>query len=139
MFGSDSVVKYSAGCALAPREKQICCARIILPVPGDPATTTSDPLHDGDEQLASALHIRMHTWPGAHDFTYWNKHWGDYLGFYAHAIGWFASESMTQIPGLITHHLRGFRHYEEGVFDDRAGTFAGQQWGPSTQAVSLAV
>jgi len=52
---------------------------------------------------------------------------------------WFASESMTQIPGLITHHLRGFRHYEEGVFDDRAGTFAGQQWGPSTQAVSLAV
>ena len=48
-------------------------------------------------------------------------------------------ESMPQIPGLITHHLRGFRHYEEGVFDDRAGTLAGQQRGPSTQAVSLAV
>src|SRR5450755_1163910 len=51
---------------------------------------------------------------------------------------WFASESMTQIGVLITHHLRGFRHDEEGVFDDRAGTFAGQQRGWSTQAVSLA-
>jgi enterochelin esterase-like enzyme len=46
----------------------------------------SDPFHDGDEQLASALHIHMHVWPGGHDFTYWNAHWSDYLGFYAHAL-----------------------------------------------------
>lgn len=39
-----------------------------------------------DEQLASALHIHLHMWPGAHDFTYWNAHWSDYLGFYAHAL-----------------------------------------------------
>jgi hypothetical protein len=50
----------------------------------------------------------------------------------AHARAWFASESMTQIGVLITHHLRGFRHDQEGVFDDRAGTFAGQQRGSST-------
>jgi len=40
----------------------------------------------GDEQLASALHIDLHMWPGAHDFGYWNAHWGNYLGFYAHAL-----------------------------------------------------
>ena len=47
---------------------------------------SQDALHDGDEQLASALHIPMHTWPGAHDFTCWNKYWDDYLGFYAQAL-----------------------------------------------------
>jgi S-formylglutathione hydrolase FrmB len=39
-----------------------------------------------DRQLASVLHIQLHMWPGSHDFTYWNAHWGDYLGFYAHAF-----------------------------------------------------
>jgi S-formylglutathione hydrolase FrmB len=39
-----------------------------------------------DRQLASILHIQLHMWPGVHDFTYWNAHWGDYLGFYAHAL-----------------------------------------------------
>ena len=39
-----------------------------------------------DEQLASALHIHLHMWPGGHDFGYWNAHWSDYLGFYAHAL-----------------------------------------------------
>jgi S-formylglutathione hydrolase FrmB len=47
---------------------------------------TQDPFHDADEQLASALHVHMHVWPGSHDFTYWNKHWSDYLGFYANAL-----------------------------------------------------
>jgi len=46
----------------------------------------ADPFHAGDEQLASALHIPMHVWPGGHDFGYWNAHWSDYLGFYAHAL-----------------------------------------------------
>ena len=45
-----------------------------------------DPFHAADEQLASALHIHMHVWPGGHDFSYWNAHWSDYLGFYAHAL-----------------------------------------------------
>jgi S-formylglutathione hydrolase FrmB len=39
-----------------------------------------------DQQLASALHIHMHMWPGAHNFGYWNAHWSNYLGFYAHAL-----------------------------------------------------
>jgi hypothetical protein len=34
----------------------------------------------------SALHIHLHMWPGGHDFGYWNAHWSDYLGFYAHAL-----------------------------------------------------
>jgi predicted esterase len=40
----------------------------------------------GDEQLARALHVHLHMWPGGHDFGYWNAHWSDYLGFYAHAL-----------------------------------------------------
>jgi hypothetical protein len=39
---------------------------------------------------------------------------------------WFASESMTQIRVLISPHLRGFRLHQEGVLDDRAGTFCRQ-------------
>jgi S-formylglutathione hydrolase FrmB len=39
-----------------------------------------------DRQLATALHIQLHMWPGVHEFTYWNAHWSDYLGFYAHAF-----------------------------------------------------
>jgi enterochelin esterase-like enzyme len=39
-----------------------------------------------DQQLASDLHIQLHVWPGGHNFTYWNAHWSDYLGFYAHAL-----------------------------------------------------
>ena len=39
-----------------------------------------------DRQLANALHIHLHMWPGMHDFGYWNAHWSDYLGFYAHAL-----------------------------------------------------
>src|SRR5271165_5870096 len=45
-----------------------------------------DPFHAADEQLASALHIHIHVWPGGHDFSYWNAHWSDYLGFYVHAL-----------------------------------------------------
>jgi len=39
-----------------------------------------------DQQLANALHIYLHVWPGGHDFNYWNAHWSAYLGFYAHAL-----------------------------------------------------
>lgn len=39
-----------------------------------------------DQKLASALHIQLHMWPGGHDWAYWNAHWSDYLGFYAHAL-----------------------------------------------------
>jgi enterochelin esterase-like enzyme len=46
----------------------------------DPSFTATD------QQLASALHIPLHVWPGGHDLGYWNAHWSDYLGFYAHAL-----------------------------------------------------
>ena len=46
----------------------------------DPSFTVTD------EQFANALHIHLHMWPGGHDFGYWNAHWSDYLGFYAHAL-----------------------------------------------------
>jgi S-formylglutathione hydrolase FrmB len=42
--------------------------------------------HATDEQLANALHIKLHVWPGGHDSAYWNAHWNDYLGFYVHAL-----------------------------------------------------
>jgi S-formylglutathione hydrolase FrmB len=48
---------------------------------------TQDPYFQAtDGQLASALHIRLHSWPGGHDYGYSDKHWNDYLGFYAHAL-----------------------------------------------------
>jgi S-formylglutathione hydrolase FrmB len=46
----------------------------------DPSFTATD------EQLANALHIHLHMWPGGHDFGYWNAHWSAYLGFYTHAL-----------------------------------------------------
>ena len=39
-----------------------------------------------DGQLASALHIHLHVWPGSHDYGYWDEHWNNYLGFYTHAL-----------------------------------------------------
>ncbi len=45
-----------------------------------------DPFIGADQQLANALHIQLHVWPGGHDLGYWNAHWSDYLGFYAHAL-----------------------------------------------------
>ena len=45
-----------------------------------------DPFIGADQQLANALHIQLHVWPGGHDFGYWNAHWSDYLAFYAHAL-----------------------------------------------------
>ena len=48
---------------------------------------TQDPFFQAtDQQLATALHIKLHTWPGGHDSRYWNAHWNDYLGFYAHEL-----------------------------------------------------
>jgi len=48
---------------------------------------TQDPFFQAtDQQLATALHIKLHTWPGGHDSGYWNAHWNDYLGFYAHEL-----------------------------------------------------
>jgi enterochelin esterase-like enzyme len=48
---------------------------------------TQDPYFQAtDRQLASALHIHLHVWPGGHDYGYWDEHWNDYLGFYAHAL-----------------------------------------------------
>lgn len=45
-----------------------------------------DPFHVADEILAAHLGIRMHVWPGGHDYAYWNAHWGSYLRFYASAL-----------------------------------------------------
>lgn len=47
---------------------------------------SADPFHAADEVLATALHLRLHVWPGGHDSAYWNAHWGDYLRFYADAL-----------------------------------------------------
>jgi S-formylglutathione hydrolase FrmB len=45
-----------------------------------------DPFHAADETLAAHLGIRMHVWPGGHDYAYWNAHWRNYLAFYAAAL-----------------------------------------------------
>jgi S-formylglutathione hydrolase FrmB len=46
----------------------------------------ADPFHAADGQLAGALRIPLHVWPGAHDSAYWDAHWRDYMRFYATAL-----------------------------------------------------
>lgn len=36
--------------------------------------------------LATGAHPTVHTWPGGHDGRYWDRHWRDYLRFYARAL-----------------------------------------------------
>jgi S-formylglutathione hydrolase FrmB len=45
----------------------------------------SDPFLAADEQLARALHVQQHVWPGGHTGSYWHAHMAQYLRFYANA------------------------------------------------------
>ncbi len=45
-----------------------------------------DPFLRADRTLAGALGIRMRVWPGGHDGGYWQRHYRDYLRFYARAL-----------------------------------------------------
>src|SRR4051812_47202950 len=47
---------------------------------------TADPFRIADETFAGALGIRMHHWSGAHDSSYWHRHYKRYLRFYADAL-----------------------------------------------------
>jgi S-formylglutathione hydrolase FrmB len=51
----------------------------------------SDPFLPGDEAFVEALQaaradVTAHTWPGGHDGDYWDRHWPDYLRFYAREL-----------------------------------------------------
>jgi hypothetical protein len=49
---------------------------------------SADPFRPGDRAFDAAVRgASLRTWPGGHDGTYWNAHWGDYLRFYARALG----------------------------------------------------
>jgi len=40
-----------------------------------------------DEALESGgADLTAHTWPGGHERSYWDPHWGAYLHFYSHAL-----------------------------------------------------
>jgi len=41
-----------------------------------------DPFLAADAQLARALHVTQHIWPGGHNSAYWNAHIAQYLRFY---------------------------------------------------------
>jgi acetyl esterase/lipase len=52
---------------------------------------TQDPFRAADTTFVDALRrhgqpVAFHVWSGGHDQTYWDSHWGDYLGFYADAL-----------------------------------------------------
>ncbi len=52
---------------------------------------TADPFDPGDRAFVSALRagglkITVHRWPGGHTGSYWRRHWGSYLAFYARAL-----------------------------------------------------
>lgn len=35
---------------------------------------------------AKGRHVAFHVWPGGHEASYWERHWGSYLDFYASAL-----------------------------------------------------
>jgi len=50
-----------------------------------------DPFQPGDRAFVGALEqagadVTARTWPGGHDGEYWDRHWPDYLRFYARAL-----------------------------------------------------
>ncbi len=47
---------------------------------------TSDPFRSSGEAFSHALKIPMHHWKGAHEGSYWQAHYKDYLRFYANAL-----------------------------------------------------
>lgn len=52
---------------------------------------THDAFHDANAAFVSLLQARgvrvnYHVWPGAHTASYWRKHMGEYLRFYASAL-----------------------------------------------------
>ncbi len=52
---------------------------------------SEDPFRSADTTFARTLQskgldVEFHAWPGGHDATYWNSHWGSYLDFYAGAL-----------------------------------------------------
>ena len=51
----------------------------------------ADPFIPGDDAFvaaleASGLQVERHTWPGAHEGSYWDAHWDEYLRFYSRAL-----------------------------------------------------
>jgi poly(3-hydroxybutyrate) depolymerase len=52
---------------------------------------TEDPFGISDTAFNEALavggaNLTAHTWPGGHELSYWDHHWGAYLHFYASAL-----------------------------------------------------
>jgi S-formylglutathione hydrolase FrmB len=52
---------------------------------------SEDPFRSADAELAEllqadGLNLRFHIWPGGHESSYWDSHWGSYLQFYASAL-----------------------------------------------------
>jgi len=61
------------------------------PIPIWNEAGTEDPFLISDVALAEDLEaagadITAHTWPGAHERAYWDRHWNEYLRFYADAL-----------------------------------------------------
>jgi S-formylglutathione hydrolase FrmB len=49
----------------------------------------------GAGALAKALGVKIHAYPGAHRWPYWDDHWDEYLRFYADACGAYISSRKT--------------------------------------------
>jgi len=46
----------------------------------------ADPFRGSDRVFAHSLGIRFRVWPGGHDGRYWQRHYRDYLRFYAREL-----------------------------------------------------
>jgi len=84
-----------SGCGKSTLARVI--TRLLEPTSGtvrfdgrDISRLSQDELRPVDRLLAKELHARgadvtFHIWPGGHDGDYWNKHFDEYVKFYADA------------------------------------------------------
>ncbi|MHB1538028.1 MAG: alpha/beta hydrolase [Solirubrobacteraceae bacterium] len=62
---------------------------------------SADPLRAAVTTLAEVLRakgrsVAFHVWPGGHEASYWQRHWGGYLDFYASALAGCATGAQPQ-------------------------------------------
>lgn len=73
---------------------------------------TEDPFAEAVDELvrelrASGAHVGYRSWPGAHEDSYWNAHWEEYMRFYATALKQCQQPLGTEDTEQVTEPAEG--------------------------------
>jgi hypothetical protein len=66
--------------------RPLTAALAVLALAAGASGTAAATSTRGDRAFAAAAGVRLRTWPGGHDGAYWNRHYRDYLRFYARVL-----------------------------------------------------